>query len=356
MLLNDLDLILNENEETSSKPKRLIQKLGNKLKGRDLKQFSTSLARLLRGGVPILRTFQILQKEIRSKSFKATLSQLEKALEQGKSLSSALESEGHFPIYYVDMIKAGEISGTLDQILGLLSKHLEDSEDRKRKIREALAYPMFVLGFGILAMAVLFQWVIPKILPVYDSFGGKLPALTAFTLKLSEYFVPGMILLLALTAAAIYFLKKSGVQTEFLFSRAPLLGELFRQKKVYQFGSLLSLLLESGVPIVSALQAAGGDEEIKVLISEGKSFSASCQGIRWIKESQLALIHAGEEAGQLPEALKDMSEDAAHEMESRIQILMKLLEPSLILLVGLATGFVVLSVILPIIEMNGLVQ
>ncbi|MBI3317264.1 MAG: type II secretion system F family protein [Candidatus Omnitrophica bacterium] len=359
MILNELELVLSEEKETKSKSVASNHKL--KIKIKDLRIFSASLSRLIRGGVPILRALEIIKKEITAKSFQLVLVNLHQSLEEGKSLSAGLETgEGNFPRYFIDMVQAGEISGTLERILMLLAKHFEATEERNRKIKEALAYPLFVLGFGVLAMAVLFQWVIPKILPVYDSFGGKLPALTSFTLMASQYFFPALILFILLSGLIFYFLRRFGIGVEILFKSTPLFGELIRQKKLYQFSSLLSLLLESGVSIVSALEAVGGEPQslarIKALLSEGKSFSVSCQDVSWIRESQLALISAGEEAGHLPEALKDISEDAAREMESRIQILMKLLEPSLILIVGLVTGFVVLSVILPIIEMNGLVQ
>jgi len=369
MPVNELEILLGEIEGKrpskanlsfiSTKPFKT--RLGNK----NLRLFSSSLARLLQGGVSLLRALEITGREFSKGSFQAILSGIKESIQQGQSLSGALRSSSSFPLYFVQMVEAGELSGTLDKVLESLSEHLEKEEERRRKIKEALAYPVLVLSLGLVTFGVLLKVVLPKIAQVYEDLGGELPGITKGILLLSHAFLPVALGGILVVGLLFFALKRSKDSLFPYLLKLPFLGKFLRKTKLMQFSSLLSLMLQSGIPILQAVESTGktfgrGGEkdflQIRESLSQGKSLSQTLEGIPWTEESALALILSGEESGKLPEALSQISKEAQKEIESQAHLLLKLLEPSLILGIGLLVGFVVVSAILPILEMNTLVR
>lgn len=369
MPVNELDLILGEIEGKRSSKASLTfvsrKPFKTRLRNKDLRLFSSSLARLLQGGVSLLRALEITGKEFSKGSFQEILSQIKESIRQGQSLSGALRSASSFPLYFIQMIEAGELSGNLDKVLHSLSEHLEREEERRRRIKEALAYPSLVLLCGLVTLTVLLKVVIPKIALVYEDLGGTLPGMTQAILILSHFLLP---LVLAGTFLIVAFFSAFRKKREFLFPyllKLPFLGNLLRKTFLTQFSSLLSLMLQSGIPILQAIESVGrtfGREmekdfsHIRESLSQGKALSGAVQDIPWIQERALALILSGEESGKLPEVLEQISKETQKEIESQAHFLLKLLEPSLILGIGVIVGFIVVSAILPILEMNELVR
>ncbi len=335
-IADELELLVEE------KQKRNFSKCSTK----ELCLFASSLNRLLEGGVPLLKSLQVIQRESPRPTFKEVLTRLEEEIRQGKSVSQALGDQKLFPSYFIQMVQAGELSGNLDKVLGLLAEYLEKEEERKRKIKEALAYPCLILGLGFATFFVLLKWVVPKLASVYSDFGAELPLVTRIVLALSDFFIPFVILFLIALGAFAFFLRKKKEK----------LLPFFRKSFLSRFASLLSIELQSGIPILQALDSFGDLGRARELLSEGRGFADSLKGYGWVSEKDLALISSGEESGKLPEALAQVARESQRDMESQANLMIKLLEPALILGVGLAVGFIVVSTILPILEINELVR
>lgn len=371
MPLDELDLLLEETikRRPSSGLSLPLPKgrfsLQSSLKRKDLRLFAQGLARLLQGGVPLLRSLEIIGKEFKKSSFQVALIQIKESIQQGRSLSEALKECSSFPSYFIQMVEAGELSGNLDKVLQSLAEHLEREEERRRKTKEALAYPSLVLLCGLFTLIVLLEVVIPKIALVYEDLGGELPGMTQAILILSRFLLPltlGSSVLIALFFFA--FRKKKEILLPY-FLKLPFLGNFVKRTFLTQFSSLLSLMLQSGIPILQAIESVGRtfgkgiDKDFSHILeslSQGKALSQSLEGISWCGESTLALILSGEESGKLPEVLEQISKETQKEIESQAHFLLKLLEPSLILGIGIIVGFIVVSTILPILEMNELVR
>lgn len=366
--MNEMDFLLEEQLLQGTFPGENLPVTSRKAKSSasELRIFTSTLARLLEGGVPILRSLQIIQKKSGKKPVGKAVPVIEQNIREGQGLSGALHAAGPFPSYFVQMIRAGEISGTLVKVLGLLSDHLAREEETRRKVREALAYPLLVLALGIVTLVVLIQFVIPKIALLYADFDGELPWLTRAVVGLKDAFIPAAAVTLLMSAFGFWFLGKHKGRLQNLIFHLPLLGNFNRKVFLAHFSSLLSLQLQSGIPVLAALdsvietsssQKIRKDlERVKESLSQGEGAAKSLEKSFWMSETAGALLLSGEESGKLPEALRQIHEEAMKEVEAQTHFFLKLLEPLLILGVGGVVGTIVTSAILPILEMNTFIQ
>lgn len=364
-MLTELDLILEETVKEKRKPAEISKRGKMRFKMKTLRIFTQSLSRLLGGGVPLISALEALENESNDKSFKTSLGRIKDRIRQGESFSQALNKES-LPPYFIQMLEAGELSGNVSEILRLLSEHLLTQEERRRKILEAVIYPSLVLGLGIVSFFILLQFVIPRITQVYQDFEGELPRLTQWIIALSHFSIPFILFVLFFFGFTLYGLRARKDLMIGLFSKLPFVSGLIEKNLLAQFSSLFSLLLKSGIPMLTALQSVSGIfssqalkkdfEEIKVQIAEGTGVTQALRSLSWIGESQRALIRSGEESGKLPEAFEVIQKEASIELESQIHFALKVLEPLLIVIVGLVIGLIVVGAILPILEMSELVR
>ena len=358
--MNELNLILESQTERKEKS------VGRRLKAGELYLFSSIASRLLEGGVPLLRCLEILQKEFKRPSLKKVPGLLEERIRQGESLAGALEHSGAFPFYFVQMIRAGEVSGNLAGILARLSVHIEKEESAGRKIREALAYPSLVLILGFVTVFILLKVVIPKLAGVYEGFGQNMPWVTQAALALSGHFFLLALILAGIIILGGLFVKQNSEAVFSFLSKAPVLGPWIRARLLNQLSSLLSLLLNSGIALLEALEIAAKTfsfshyrnriQEIRMSLSQGEGFAQAAAGRLDLEESTAALLLSGEESGKLAEALGQISRETEQRVEAGVSFCLKLLEPMLILGVGLVVGFIVISTLLPILQMSELMQ
>ena len=361
MPLNDTDLLFED-----AGPKSAAKGAWPLLRSeKTLGVFASGLARLLEGGVPLLRSLEILEKQFKKNVLGRILSHIRESIQEGRSLSQALRIQESFPFYFIQMVEAGELSGKLDPILHSLAGHFEKEEERRRKTKEALAYPALVLSLGIVTFFILLKFVIPKIALVHQDLGGELPTLTRMTLALSRWALP-----LALTGilAGLSFFYLVSRKKELLYScllRLPFFGSFQKKIMLARASSLLSLMLQSGIPILQAVDSAGkalGEVHQKDFthltqsLSQGESFSEALKDLAWMEEDSLALILSGEESGRLPEALHQIAKDGEREIDANAHFLLKFLEPALIVGIGILVGFIVVSAVLPLLQMNELVR
>lgn len=360
-------LLLIENEEKSglqTNPKEITKRM--RLRGKDVKLFSESLARLLKGGIPILRAIEGLKSSCGNAKLERFLTQIKEEVQQGSAFSNALENSKAVPSYFSQIVYAGEVSGAVPRVLEELGQYLEKEESLKSKIREALAYPGMILLMGLTTLGVLLQVVIPKLAVVYKDFGAELPVMTQIILGLSNLFLPALTIFFIVTAWGIFiFLKKKETFSLFIY-QLPVAGKFFKLCVLVQFSRLLSLLLESGIPVLEALSLTSKTfnalfikEDILTLkrkLQDGEGFTKGLEGIQWIDPLSKMLAASGEESGCLPASFSQIAQDTQTQLESGIQMAVKLLEPGLIVAIGLVVGFIVIGTVLPIFDISGLMK
>jgi type II secretory pathway component PulF len=327
-----------------------------RLSPKERRAFFSTLGRLLRGGVPLLRALEVLSGEGRSTDWRVLVSKTRALVADGKSFSHGLSLyPSLFPAYQIRLIEAGEASGQMDRVLDDIGREIGREEETRSRIREAVAYPAFIVLFGLATVFVLVTFIIPRIAGIYGDFGEELPPITLFDIGLSrwmKFLIPGFLLL----AAALGLTgKKYRLRLDPFLMKVPFFGGLLQTALLARLGYLLALLLKSGIPLLRALEAAGWPETGEK-VARGETLAEAFRGAPFMSASALALIQAGEESGGLPESLEEISQTCGRELESATRMILKLLEPALILVIGAGTGFVVIAMIYPVLSLSAVVR
>lgn len=322
------------------------------------------LSLLLSSGVPINDAIESISSEQKG-VWKDIMLDIKEQLSGGSTLARAMQGHAIFPDFYIGMISAGESSGELTEILLKLADYLESESKTKNKIQTALIYPIIMISVSTIIVLFLFTFVIPKITKIFEGTSASLPFITVILLWLTTAFQKFWWILLSLfLASAIIFKKVRDTKKEIIDSL--LLKEPFgilMSLYMLRFSMTMSFLLSGGLPILNAMQltakATGNVSlEKRILsaqdhVSQGAKLSASLEGF---PPTLLQIISTGEQTGKLPEVLKKTAVSYEDEFDRKLQRAIGLLEPSLILIMGLIVGFIVLAVLLPIFEINQLIR
>lgn len=335
----------------------------------DLALMTQQLATLLSSGIPLVDSLSALIDQTESMRLKETLSEVRGRVNEGSSLADALNRHPKvFGNLYVSMIRAGEASGTLDQVLDKLTLFTVNQNKLQGKVISALAYPAFMLFAGSIAMVIIFTVVIPKITEVYADIDQALPISTQILINISD-FLRGY---WYLCAAGIFLMVigfRAYIKTEngrwkfhrFLLNM-PLFGTLFRMVAIARFSNTLSTLLSSGVPILAAMDIVKRVinnvvlqdvlENVRTNLSEGDSIAEPLRKSGQFPPLVTHMISVGEKSGELESMLYKISETYDNQVENKIATMTALLEPIMILVMAGVVGFIVMSVMLPIMNMS----
>lgn len=341
------------------------------VKRKDSFFFLRNLATLMKGKVPLLKGISLLERRA-SGPMKPILADLEESIQKGLSLSQALEGYRKvFPPLLVQMVRGGESGGVLAEILERLVTHEEKTEDFRKKVRGALAYPLFVLGMGVITLFVLLTYFMPRLLQTYVETRQDLPWPTELVQGISQFSSAYGLWIVGFLVVVFIFIQRSGAASEEwldrLKLRLPLIRSLVIKRSVMNFARTLSLLLEHGVPLVSAVPLAANTMQNRVLITpfkqvetdlvaQGASLTGALKKVFFFPPMALDLISVGEESGHLALSLKHLADTLEKEVEEVLKIFTNLLEPILILFVGSAVGFIVTAMLLPIFDMEVMLQ
>jgi general secretion pathway protein F len=330
-----------------------------------LADMTRRLATLHTSGVPLIDAFSALSNEQKGQ-WKTILVDLKDALAGGSSLDRAMQSHPEiFPDFYTGMIAAGESSGRLDEVLTKLADYLETDVSIKSRVRTALIYPSFMACISIVILFFLFTFVIPKITRVFEDTSTALPMITVVLIWVSAFFRKFWWLIVLLILGALWLTGKARERNREFFDRLILLEPTGTVMSLYmlRFCLTLGFLLSGGLPILKSLQLtakAVGNAHIEKIItaaesrvSQGASLSGSLSGF---PPTLLQIMSTGEQTGRLPELLQKSAATYEEEFDRRLQRFIGMLEPSLILLMGLIVGFIVVAVLLPIFELNQIMQ
>ncbi len=330
-----------------------------------LPSVTRQLSTLLSSGVPLMDALRSLSEE-NTGSWRGLLVDVRERVQGGASLSRALQAYPKiFPEFYSNMVAAGEQSGSLDKVLIRVADYLEKQATIRSKIQAAMIYPAFMTAVGFTVMAFLFTFVVPKIVKIFENSKSALPFVTVVLITVSNLFVNywwAMIILIAAFFLGIRWLRKNKRHMiDAIKLRLP--GDVLKSLYFGRFSRTLGFLLEGGMPMLRALELSGRSVgnlviEERILhavdrIAEGARLSASLEGFPSVL---LQLIATGEKSGTLPEVLTKAAEAYEEDFERRVQKSLSLLEPVMILLMGVIVGFIVLAVLLPMFQLNQLVK
>ena len=360
-----------KNEERSTGTK--INFFSSGISAKEITSFSQQLARLLKSGVPILRAISIISEPVQNKRFKSLLQGIYEDVKNGKPLSFSLSKyPKYFPALYLALITAGESGGSLDQVLARITEHRQKQAEIISHIRSAMTYPILMAFTGVGAIIFMLTYVMPKLMGVFANLGGELPVPTKILINASNALRHqwGWILLVVGALILIFAqTRKSKVQRIALSAirlKLPLVGSLTMKAEIARFANTIQLLLKSGVPIIKAIEVATPVLSNELLkkelgrclqdLKEGGSFGKSLRQSKMFPLFMTNLILIGEEAGRLDETLSELAEFYERETNEAIRSMTSLIEPLMILVMGLIVGFIVIAMLLPIFEINMMVK
>jgi len=331
------------------------------------------LATLLRAGVPLVESLSALIEQVDHQKMRAALTQTRDKVNEGTSLADALRAHPKiFESLYVNMVAAGESSGTLDSVLERLADHLDASSRLRDKVVSALAYPAFMVVFGIAIISLLMIVVVPKVTTIFEGFNATLPWYTQTLIFVSHGFADFWWLLLLLVGGAVYGFRrwhateKGRSIWDARVLKLPLMGPLVLMVAVARFSRTLSTLLASGVPVLTALDITrnvlGNAELMRVVeeargsIREGESIAAPLKRSGRFPSIVTQMIAIGERSGQLEQMLNHVAIAYEGQVDARLAALTSLLGPLMIVVMGAIAGSIALSILLPLMQMGELVQ
>ncbi|HVF55634.1 MAG TPA: type II secretion system F family protein [Pyrinomonadaceae bacterium] len=338
-----------------------------RVKPGDFLLFNQQLASLIRAGIPILQAIAMLRRRAASPRLRAVLGDVEDKIRGGMALSSAFAAQGPiFPRIYTASILAGERSGALDDVLSRYVAYMRRGVEIRRKIRGALAYPLFLLAASMGMVVFLTAYVVPRMSALFEGFNKELPAITQLVIALSHFmgenfywFVP------ALIGGAIAFFIWSrtpgGMLTiDRVLLKLPIVSALLKQLAIAQVTRSLATLLAGGITLVESWEISAEsitNKELRArstsilpMIQEGRSFTESLESAGWIPALGLDMIGVGERSGSLREMLEEVAEFYDKESEVRLEQLTTVLEPAILLVMGGIVVTILLAIYLPIIQ------
>lgn len=338
-----------------------------------LAAFSRQLSTLIEAGVNIIESLNIISAQLPNQYFKAALSDIASNIRNGKTLSESFSFYPYlFSNLYISIIHSGEVGGNLSQSLKSLSTFLEKEEEFKSSVRTALIYPVFIIAVGILTVVSLLGFVIPKLATMFEDLGQALPLPTRIIIAISTLLSSYWWLIAFISALFVFLLhrlyrsQQGRILWDSLKLRLIIFGDISLKGELSRLMRTLSLLLSSGIAIIQALDISSSVVENKVLsielekvkeqIRNGLSFSRSLKGLKLLPEFMLNIIIVGEESGTLEKSLLGIAEDYEKDVERALKTLTRMLEPVIILVMGLVVGFIVLSMLLPIFQLNLIVR
>ncbi|MFW6045032.1 MAG: type II secretion system F family protein [Planctomycetota bacterium] len=324
-----------------------------------------TLATMVGGGLPIIGSLIEVGEQADTPHFREAMLSMAQEVREGSSLSDTMaQRRDIFPPIAVSMVHAGEESGNLARVLSDLADYLEEQQELRRKVKSGTRYPMFVAGFFVVALAVIVLFVIPQFREIYDRFDVELPLLTRIVTGVSTAIASSMIYIIpvaGLLFIGFVFWKRTegGRRTvDRVKLRLPLIGPLVHQIVIARFSRALSLLLESGIPVVEALSLSSRIADNVVIrdqvnsardnIVQGSSLSVELENHSYFPRMLSKMASAGESSGQLGSMLNRVAVHFEREASSQIEGLLSLLEPAILVLLGVTVGFVVVAVYLPI--------
>lgn len=332
----------------------------------DISLFSSQFALMLNTGLPILTALDLLGENSTKLKLRQALADAVRMIREGSSLHAALDASGQFPSIYVNMVRAGETSGQLAEVLQQLSVYLNREAELRGKVKKALAYPIFLVVLAFAITTFLVVAIIPKFAGILEDLGVPLPLPTRILLATSSFMVgywPWILGAVVAAGVGSYFLLRNDAhrrRLDFLLLRLPLVGELMAKNGLARFCYVLGSLLAGGIPIVDALEVArvsAGNRRIAESIAQarreimgGRTISEALGATGDMPSLILQMVAIGETTGSLDQVLTRVAEIYDQQVDRLTHAMVALIEPLLIVVLGVVVGFIALSLVLPMVK------
>jgi type IV pilus assembly protein PilC len=356
-----------------TKIKKQTLRGGRSISQRDITFFTRQLATMLKAGVPMLQAFDIVARGHSNARFSRLMLQIKGRIESGSSLSAAFrEHPGQFDALYCNLVHAGETSGTIDAILDRLAMYMEKILAIKSKIKTALFYPISVLTVAIVVVWVIMVWVIPSFKQVFTSFGADLPAPTLMVIAISDFVVVWwwlIFLVIAGTVVGVLSLHRRSavfrVGFDRLLLKMPVIGQIVQKATIARWTRTLATMFTAGVPLVESLDAVAGaagnavyaaaTKRIQTDVSTGVSLTNAMGNTMIFPTMVLQMTQIGEESGSLDNMLGKVADFYEREVDDAVAALSTLLEPIIIVFLGVIIGGLVVAMYLPIFKLGAVI-
>jgi len=343
-----------------------------KVQDKDLSIFTRQLATMLDAGLPLVQCLDILANQQPKEGFKEVIFDIKGHIEKGSTFAESLQKHPKvFDDLYTNLVMAGEMGGILDVILNRLSAYIEKAEQLKKRVKGAMVYPISILGVSVLVVVVLLVFVIPVFQKMFADFGAALPAPTQIVVTMSTVLRKYILFMIAGAAVGVFFFKKfrdtekGRILVDRALLKAPVFGELLKKIAVSRFTRTLGTLVSSGVPILDGLmitaKSAGNKIieqailETRLSISEGKTIAAPLEECDVFPPMVTQMISVGESTGSLDAMLSKIADFYDDEVDNTVGNLTALMEPMMMVFLGVVIGGLMMAMYLPIFKMASVV-
>ena len=356
-----------------TKVKKKVYRSGKKITDKDISMFTRQLATMMKAGVPLLQSFEIVGKGHANPSVAKLIMDLRADIETGTSLNMAFRK---YPLYFdalfCNLVGAGEAAGILEDLLTRLAIYKEKTLAIKAKIKSALMYPVSILAIAFIVTAVIMIWVVPAFKSVFQSFGANLPAPTLMVMAISEFFVKWWWAIFSIIGGTIYFFfqawQRSAKVQRFMdiaLLKAPIFGTVIRKATIARWTRTLATMFAAGVPLVEALDSVGGaagnavyfdaTKKIQNEVSTGTSLTVAMQNVNVFPSLVTQMVAIGEESGALDSMLGKVADFFEEEVDEAVGALSSLMEPLIMVILGVLIGGLVVAMYLPIFKLGSVV-
>lgn len=356
--------------QVSTKPSQIRIRIGTGIKKVHISRFTRQFATMIAAGLPMVQCLEILSQQMESAPLRKVIAEIKESVQAGTTLAEALSKHKKvFDDLFVNMVDAGEIGGALDVMLMRLATYREKADALVRKVRGALIYPAVVMTVAIGVTFVMLTYIVPVFAKMFSGLGAELPAPTRFILSLSGFIrgniLTGLVLLILLIVAYKFYSKtdKGRLNIDRVKLRVPLIGDLIRKSSIARFSRTLGTLISSGVPILDALDItarASGNRIIHdavkrsvLSIAEGETITQPLKQCGVFPPMVTQMISVGEKTGGLDEMLAKIADFYDEEVDAAVEALTSIIEPVIIVLMGVVIGGILIAMYLPMFEIIG---
>lgn len=344
-----------------------------KITQEDITVFTRQLSTMIKAGLPLMQAFEIVARGHGNPSMTEMLMEIRVEVEQGSSLSRAFSNHPkYFDRFYCNLVAAGETGGVLESLLDKLAIYKEKTQAIRKKVKTALTYPVSVIAVAIGLVFVMMIFVLPAFKEVYANMGAELPALTQTVMDMSDFFVSyGWMVLIALGFAIYGFLKlkarsiKIQRRMDAILLRMPIFGDIVRKGTIARWGRTTATLIAAGVPLVDVLDSTAGaagnliyeeaTREIRTRVIQGLSMTSGMRATELFPNMMLQMSSIGEESGSLDDMLNKAAEFYEDEVDNAVGRLSAMMEPIIIVILGLVIGTLLVAMYLPLFNLGNVV-
>ena len=358
-----------ESAEAAPSGAKGARPLRGRIKSRDVLMFTQQLSSLLRSGMSLSQALGTLERRTQVKALATVLGELRGGIVQGESLSDALAKHPKtFSRFFVNLIKAGEASGSLDEVLLRLSKHQEQMAEVREKVIGALIYPLIIIGVGICTVTFFMLVMVPRFAMMFKEMGRTLPLPTRILIGVSDAFTSywWIAVLLIVAGVTVYRIRartpEGRLALDGLNLRLPVFGKIIMANALAQFARTLATLLENGVPVLTALQIvedtmtnrviANEIREARTRVTDGTSISQPLSKGKVFPPLLIDMLAVGEESGEVVPALKNIADTYETELSRMLKVFTTLLEPAIIIFMAMVVGAIVVSVLMAVFDIT----